>query len=170
MLARAVSIKVMPGCRAESTRILAEDVIPLFRSDTDFLGLLAFIRPDGSEALSLSLWDQGESAGTNCPASFSELPVLAGVVRGFPSVQVYEVSHSTLHTMEEMLGQGNEVEAIPDLEIYQGCAATLPIVARTVHGELMFPARNASYEFNEQGNTILCRPNKMWTPQEAAQE
>ena len=140
MFVRAVSIKVKPGCEAELSRILEQEMIPRFRQERDFLGLLAFIRPDGTEALSLSLWDQEESGGANCPASLSALMALAGVVRGTPSAQVYRVSNSTLRTMEKMLGQGEGVEAIPDLKVYQACATDFPIVARTVHAELRFPA------------------------------
>jgi len=169
MFARAVFIKVEPGCEAGLTRILEQDVIPLFQREMDFLGILAFIRPDGTEALSFSLWDKEESAGANCPVNLGALTVLARVARGTPSVQVYEVSNSTLHTMEEMMGQGNEVEAIPDLKVYQACATTFPIVARTVHGELRFPARAASYEFNTQGDPFQDRQYGTTTPQEAVQ-
>ena len=170
MFARAVSIKVKPDCEAELTRILEQEVIPRFRQERDFLGLLAFIRPDGTEALSISLWDKEKSAGANCPASLSALAALARVVRGTPSVQVYKVSNSTLHTMEKMLGQGEVVEAIPDLKVYQVCASAFPIIARTVHAELRFPASFAPNEFNAQGNPILGRRGRTRTPREAVQE
>jgi len=137
-----------PDCEAELTRIFEQELIPRFRQERDFLGLLAFIRPDGTEALSFSLWDQEESAGANCPANLSGLTVLAGVIRGTPSVRVYEVANSTLRTMEGMLGEGNGVEAIPDLKVYQACATAYPIVARTIHAELRFPAGFACHEFN----------------------
>jgi hypothetical protein len=166
MFARAVSIKVKPGCEVELTRILEQEVIPRCRQERDFLGLLAFIGPDGTEALSLSLWDQEKSARANCPANLCALTALASVIRGTPSVQVYKVSNTTLHTMEEMLGQGKGVEATPDLKIYQACATAFPIVARTVHAELRFPA---SYEFNAQGNPILGRRSRTRTPLEAVQ-
>jgi hypothetical protein len=166
MFARAVSIKVNPGFESELTRILEYGVIPLFRREKDFLGLLAFIRPDGTEALSFSLWDKEEGAGASCPAGLSALTALAGVVRGAPSAQVYEVSDSTLRTMEEMLGQREEVEATLDLEVYQSCATTFPIVTDTVHSELRFPARLASYESDKKGNPILCRPKGTRTRRE----
>ena len=140
IFARAVFINMKPDCETELTKIIEQEVIPRFRQERDYLGLLAFIRPDGTEALSFSFWDQEETAGANCPAGLSALTALARVTRGTPSVQVYEVSTSTLHTMEEMLGQGEGVEAIPDLKVYQACATDFPIVARTVHAELRFPA------------------------------
>ena len=166
MFARAVSIKMKPDCEAKLTRILEQEVIPRFREERDFLGLLAFIRPDGTEALSLSLWEQEESAGANCPTSLSALTALARVVRGTPAVQVYKVSNSTLHTMEEMLGQGEGVEAIPDLKVYQACATTFPIVARTVHAELRFPAGVVPHEFKAIRNSDFSATGQNRTAQE----
>ena len=63
MFARAVLINVKPGCEVELTRTLEREVIPRFRKEKDFRGLIAFVLPDETEALSLSLWDQKESAG-----------------------------------------------------------------------------------------------------------
>jgi hypothetical protein len=170
MFARAVSIKVEHDCEAELTTLLEQEVVPRFQQERDFLGLLAFILTDGTEALSLSLWDQEKSARANCPADLSELTALARVVRGTPSVQVYWVSNSTLHIMKRMLGQGEGVEATPDLEVYQACATAFPIVARTVHAELRFPSGVASYEFNAHGDPIPSRIDRTRTPQEAVQE
>ena len=62
MFARAVVIKVQPGCEVELTRTFEQQVIPRFREERDFRGLLAFTVPDGTEALSLSLWDQQEGS------------------------------------------------------------------------------------------------------------
>ena len=64
---RVAFIEVKPGCWAESTRILGGDVIPRFRRERDFLGPLAFIVPDGTEALPSTLRNQKESVGADCP-------------------------------------------------------------------------------------------------------
>ncbi len=119
MFARAVVIKVKPGCEVELTRTFEQEVIPRFRKEKDFRGLLAFTLPDGTEALSLSLWDQKERLGGFWTRSFAAMAALASVVLGTPSVQVYEVSNSTFHTMGQTTGQGDVVEAPPDLRIYQ---------------------------------------------------
>jgi hypothetical protein len=119
MLTRAVLINVKPGCEVELTRTFEQEVIPRFRKEKDFRGLLAFTAPDGSEALSLSLWDPRESAGGIWARCLGALMALARVVLGIPSVQIYEVSNSTFHAMEQTIGQGEVVEATPDLEIYQ---------------------------------------------------
>ena len=155
MFARAVSIKVKHDGESELIRVFEQDVVSRFQREPDFLGLLAFILTDGTEALSLSLWDQERGTGANCPPDFGVLTALAGVVRGTPSVQVYWVSQSTLRTMKNMLGQEEGDEATPDLEVYQSCATSFPIIARTVHAELRFPACVATYQSSLQGNPIL---------------
>ena len=119
MFARAAFIKVKPGCKVELTRTFEQGIIPLFRKEKDFRGLLAFTFPNGTKALCLSLWDQKVSAGGICARSVGVLAALAKVALGTPSVQVFEVSNSTFHTMEQMTGQGDVVEAPPDLRIYQ---------------------------------------------------
>jgi hypothetical protein len=116
---RAVLINVKPGCAVELTRTFEQDVIPQFRKEKDFRGLLAFTVPDGKEALALSLWDPKESTGGIWARYFGALMALARVVLGIPSVQFYEVSNSALHTMEQTMDQGEVIEAAPDLEIYQ---------------------------------------------------
>jgi len=116
---RAVLINVKAGCEVELARTFEQEVIPRFRKEKDFRGLLAFTVPDGTEALSLSLWDQKESAGGIWARCFGALMTLAKVVLGIPSVQIYEVSNSALHTMERKMDQGEAVKANPDLEIYQ---------------------------------------------------
>jgi hypothetical protein len=119
MFARAAVIKVKPGCEVELTRTFEQEVIPRFRKEKDFRGLLAFTVPDGTEALSLSLWDQKDRVGGFWTRSFGALAALARVALGKPSVQVYEVSNSTFHTLGQLTGQGDVVEAPPDLRIYQ---------------------------------------------------
>ncbi len=119
MFAQAVVIKVQPGCPVELTRILEEEVIPRFRKQKHFRGLLAFTLSDGTKALSLSLWDQRESAGGICSRGYRTLAALARVALGTPSVQVYEVSNSTFHTIGQIPDQGEVAEAPPDLRIYQ---------------------------------------------------
>ena len=119
VLTRAALIDVKPGCEVELTRTLEQEVIPLFQRERGFRGLIAFIRPDGTEALSLSLWDQKEGAGGIWARCSCALMAMARVVLGIPSVQIYEVSNSTFHTMEQETGQAEIVKATPDLEIYQ---------------------------------------------------
>jgi hypothetical protein len=119
MFARAVVIKVHPGCEVELTRTFEREVIPRFRTEKDFRGLLAFTVPDGTEALSLSLWDQKERLGGFWTGSFGALAALARVALGKPLVHVCEVGISPLHTLGQVTDQGEGIEATADLRVYQ---------------------------------------------------
>ena len=139
MFTRAVLINVKPSCEIELPRTLEQEVIPLFRRERDFRGLIAFVRPDGTEALSLSFWDQKQSAGGIWAKCSGALMALARVVLGIPSVQFYEVSNSALHTMEQTMDQGEVIEATPDLEIYQSALRPFKLSAGRQRRGRVFP-------------------------------
>jgi hypothetical protein len=119
MFARAMVIKVNPGCDAELTRTFEQEVIPRFRMEKDFRGLLAFAVPDGTEDLSLSLWDQKERPGGFWTRSFGALAALARVSLGKSPVQVCEVGNSSLHPLGQATDRGEGIEATADLKVYQ---------------------------------------------------
>jgi hypothetical protein len=119
MFARAVVIKVQPGCEVKLTRTFEQEVIPRFRKEKDFRGLLAFAVPDGKEALSLSLWDQKEKPGGFWTRSFGALTALARVALGKPLVHVCEVGNSPLPTLGQVIEPGEGLEATADLRVYQ---------------------------------------------------
>ena len=87
MFARAVVIEVKPGCDAELTRTFEQEVMPRFREEKDFRGLLAFTVPDGTEALSLTLWDQKERLGGAWTRIFGASTALTRVALGKSPVQ-----------------------------------------------------------------------------------
>ena len=119
MFARAVVIRVQPGCDAELTTTFEQEIIPRFQKEKDFRGLLAFTVPDGTEALSLSLWDQEEKRGGFWARSFGALTALARVALGKPLVHVCEVGNTPLSTLGEVTDQGEGIEATADLRVYQ---------------------------------------------------
>jgi len=119
MFARAAVIKVQPGCEVELTRAFEQEVIPQFRKEKDFRGLLAFTVPDGTEALSLSLWDQKERLGGFWTGSVGALAALARVAWGKSPVQVCEVGNSPLHPLGQVTDHGEGIEATADLRVYQ---------------------------------------------------
>ena len=119
MFARAVVIKVNPGCEVELTRTFEEQVIPRFRKEKDFRGLLAFTVPDGTEALSLSLWDQKETSRGFFTSNFGALTALARVTLGKSPVQVCEVGNSPVHPQGQVTDPGEGIEATADLRVYQ---------------------------------------------------
>ena len=119
MFARALVIKVKPGCCAELTRTFEQKVMPRFQKEKDFRGLLAFTVPDGTEALSLSLWDQKEQLGGFWTGVFGALIALIRVALGKPFVQVCEVGNSLTTTLGQETDQGEGIESTVDLRIYQ---------------------------------------------------
>jgi hypothetical protein len=56
--------------------------------------------------------------------------------------------------MKEMLGQREGSEATSDLKVYHSCATGFPIVARTVHADLRFPAGAAPFDSIPQENPV----------------
>ena len=119
MVARAVVIKVKPGCQVELARTFEQKVIPRFREEKDFRGLLAFTVPDGTETLSLSLWDQKERSSGFFTRSFAALAALARVVLGKRSVEVCEVWNSPIRTLGRVANLGKDSKSTTDLRIYQ---------------------------------------------------
>ena len=119
MIARAVVIKVNPGCKVELTRTFEQEVIPRFRKERDFRGLLAFTVPDGTEALSLSLWDQKEASRGFFTRSFAALAALARVALGKSPVQLCEVGISPLPLLGQVTDHREDLEARADLKVYQ---------------------------------------------------
>jgi hypothetical protein len=128
MYARAMVIKVSPGCDLELTRTFEQEVIPQFRKEKDFRGLLAFTVPDGTEALSVSLWDQKENSGGVVAQSFAALTALARVALGKPAVQVCEVGDFPLHRTGQTPEQVESAEPTADLRIYQSALHSFNVV------------------------------------------
>jgi len=119
VFARAIVIRVQPGCAAELAWTLEQQVIPLFQKERDFRGLLAFTVPDGTEALSLSLWDQKERLKGFWMGTFAALVALTIVALGKSSVQVCEVWNSPRYARGQVQDQGTGMGVSTDLKIYQ---------------------------------------------------
>ena len=100
MFARTVRIQLKPNSVAEFTRTLEKDIIPLLRKQPGFQDEMAFVVPGGTEAVSVSLWDQKEHAEAYHRGAYpAVLRTLAKVVEGIPQVHTYEVSNSTFHRL-----------------------------------------------------------------------
>ena len=139
MFARAAFIKVEPGCKVELTRTFEDGIVPLFRKEKDFRGLLAFTFPNGTKALSVSLWDQKDAAGGTWARGVSTFAALAKVALGTPSVQVFEVSNATSHAAERTTGLGDAFEALPDLRIYQSALQPFAVLPARYTWDWGFP-------------------------------
>ena len=112
MYARRVSLHLKPNSRAEFTKSLETDIIPMLRKQKGFLDEITFITPAGKEAFGVSLWDKKESADAYNRGSYTEVTrVLAKLVEGTTQVDTYEVSNSTFHKFHAAAAAGAAVTA-----------------------------------------------------------
>jgi hypothetical protein len=148
MFTRAVFLNMKPGCQAALARILEREVFALLQKESDFRGLVAFL--GGTEALSLSLWDQRKSARADGGSAFTELTALSKVGLGPPSVEVFDISNSAFQAVEQMVGHEKAVGETPELRIFRVSDPIFQSVARTVP-----PPRNVG---SPSSNSECLRP------------
>ena len=100
MYARTVRIQLKPNSIAEFTQTLENTIIPLLRTQPGFQDELAFVVPGGTEAVSISVWDQKTDADAYAGSTYPQvLKAVANVVEGTPQVDTYEVLNSTFHNL-----------------------------------------------------------------------
>ena len=98
MYARNVTLHLKANTASEFTRMVEKDVLPLLRKQTGFKDELAFVAPNGTEAVTISMWDRKESADAYSRDIYpTVLKSLDKVIEGTPKVNTYEVSNSTFH-------------------------------------------------------------------------
>jgi len=93
-----VRMQLKPKSVAEFTRTLENTIIPLLRTQPGFQDEIAFVVPGGTDAVSISVWDQQVDAEAYAASIYPQvLQAVANVVEGTPQVDTYEVSNSTFH-------------------------------------------------------------------------
>jgi heme-degrading monooxygenase HmoA len=98
MFARTVRMQLKPERAAEFTNLIETEVIPLLRKQNGFQDEIAFVRPGGTVAIRVTLWEQKENADAFQRSVHPDvLKTLADVVDGTPKVRSFEVSNSTFH-------------------------------------------------------------------------
>ena len=98
MFARSVSFHLKPSRTTEFTQILDKDVIPALRKQKGFQDEIAFVAPNGMDAIGISLWDLKENADAYARGSYAAvLKSMESVVDGTPRIETYEVCNSTFH-------------------------------------------------------------------------
>lgn len=98
MFARTVRMQPKPESLSEFTQLMEEEIIPLLRKQHGFTDEIAFVRPSGTEAVGITLWEEKESADAYQNGVYPQvLKALASVVDGTPRVRSFEVSNSTYH-------------------------------------------------------------------------
>jgi hypothetical protein len=105
MFARQVSMHLKPGCVAELTRKLENEIIPMLRKLKGFHDEITFVNHGGTEALAISLWDRAESAEVYSRSIYPAVAkILSGIVEGTPSVDSFDVINSTFHKIATVAG------------------------------------------------------------------
>jgi hypothetical protein len=98
MYARNVTLHLKANSVSAFTNALETDVLPVLRKQNGFQDELAFVGPNGTDAVSISMWDRKESADAYGRDVYpGVLKSLDKVVDGTPKVETYEVSNSTFH-------------------------------------------------------------------------
>jgi quinol monooxygenase YgiN len=96
MYARHLTMDLKPNSRAEFTKTLESQIVPLLRKQKGFHDEIALVDATGKEAFSLSLWDSKESAEAYNSGQYAEVTkLLSKLIDGTPKVKTYEVLSST---------------------------------------------------------------------------
>ena len=96
MYARQVSMELRPNSRADFTRRIELEILPLLCKQKQVPDENASANPAGNDAFATSLWDSKESAENDNRASFGEVTKLVSkLVAGTPPVKTYVVANST---------------------------------------------------------------------------
>lgn len=100
MFTRLVTMKLKANSAAEFTRVIEREIIPLLRKQKGFRDELAFVAPERSEAVAISIWETKENAEAYNRTAYPEVvKTLTQVVEGTPKVETFELSNSTLHKL-----------------------------------------------------------------------
>ncbi len=98
MFARTVRMQLKPESLSEFTQLMEREVIPLLWKQHGFTDEIAFVRPSGTVAIGITLWEGKESADAYQRGAYPDvLKALESVIDGTPRVRSFEVSNSTYH-------------------------------------------------------------------------
>ncbi|HSE26621.1 MAG TPA: hypothetical protein VLA95_00220 [Gemmatimonadales bacterium] len=98
MFVRNVKLHLKANSASEFASTLESDVLPVLRKQNGFKDELALIGSNGSDAVTITMWDRKESADAYARDTYpAVLKSLAKVIEGTPKVDTYEVSNSTFH-------------------------------------------------------------------------
>lgn len=96
MFARLVKTNLKAGQAAEFNQEFEQKVIPMLRQTKGFRDVITLTGADGTEAISLTLWDHKEDAEAYNKTTFPEvLKALSAVIEGAPRVKTYDVTSSS---------------------------------------------------------------------------
>ena len=118
MFARSIAMRLEPNSVTEFIQTLENEIDPLLRKKQGFRGHIAFVVPDGTEAVEISFWDRKESWISHNDGRCKALVTLEKLVKGPPDVRLCEISNSTSDN-GGLLRYFVHVEGVPHIEIYE---------------------------------------------------
>jgi hypothetical protein len=119
MFARSISMRLKSNSVTELIQTLQNEIDPLLRKEQGFRGHIAFVVPDGTEAVAISFWDGKESRISHNDERCEVLATLAKLLRSPPDVKVCEISNSTSDNGELLHSFVHRVEGASHIEIYE---------------------------------------------------
>jgi len=94
--ARLVSMRLKPNGKSDFTRSIENEVTPILRQQKGFLDELVLVKPNGTEAIGISVWDKKESAEAYQRDGFPQVQkALSKVIEGTPQVETYDVIYAS---------------------------------------------------------------------------
>ena len=118
LFARSIAMRLKPASVAEFIQTLQNEIDPLLRKEPGFRGHIAFVVPDGTEAVAISFWDRKQGRISPSGGRCDVLVTLGKLVRSPPDVRVCEISKST-SDYSELLRSFVHVEGAHHIEIYE---------------------------------------------------
>jgi hypothetical protein len=98
MYARNISFRLKSNMQSDYMRTLENQILPLLRKQKGFQDEITLCNPGTQDAVSISLWENKQSADDYNTKTFPEvLKTLAKIVDGTPQVHGYETVMSTFH-------------------------------------------------------------------------
>ncbi len=98
MYARNISFRLKSNMQSDYMSTLENQILPMLRKQKGFKDEIAFCNPGNLDAVSVSLWENKQSADDYNTNTFPEvLKALSKIVEGTPQVQTYETVMSTFH-------------------------------------------------------------------------
>ena len=119
MFARSIAMRLKPNSVAEFMQRLQNEIDPLLRKEQGFRGHIAFVVPDGTEAVAISFWDRKQGRISHGGGRCGPLVTLGKLVRSPPGVRVCAISNSTSDNGELLRSFVHMVEGVPHIQIYE---------------------------------------------------
>ena len=96
MYARNISFRLKSNMQSDYMSTLENQILPLLRKQKGFKDEIAFCNPGNLDAVSVSLWENKQSADDYNTNTFPEvLKTLSKILDGTPRVHTYETVMST---------------------------------------------------------------------------